>query len=351
MKYKKEKIAVFFIFILLYLLFTSLWLFIIFAIGGVVVIFMLISLLFVNKLLKRTNWYQNYFCFTSQFISNAGYRDNLVRNYEAINLGSNPARFAFFYENAIGQNWSTGTQGLDMDLEVLKYFHSYIKKGGYVLIPIVPFSSISSYLKLENAPKSYIAKYVSILDGYQSSHLPNVQKVIRWKRFPLLYHPFAIRFLIRDVAKDRRLELADQMMESIDLIVDAEKWMRSWEKEFNINNLESSLNNSLQQCRNISVKNIQNIIDFCLERDLNPVLIFPPMTKYLSCKFTKKMREIYVYSFIQQANQKNIPFLDYWDDERFSDSSLYFNSFFLNLKGRKLFTKQVLEDLKINEYL
>jgi hypothetical protein len=91
------------------------------------------------------------------------------------------------------------------------------------------------------------------------------------------------------------------------------------------------------------------MIDFCIERNLKPVLIIPPMTKYLSCLLTDTIREIYIYSFIREANVKNIPFLDYMDDERFSDPSLYFNSFFLNLRGRKLFTKQVLKDLNITK--
>lgn len=77
--------------------------------------------LLLNKCVKKTNWYKNQFLYTNQFVSNAGYRDNLIRNYEIVNLGSNPALFAFFYENIKGQNWSTGSQGLDMDFEILKY--------------------------------------------------------------------------------------------------------------------------------------------------------------------------------------------------------------------------------------
>lgn len=42
--------------------------------------------------------------------------------YSIVNLGSNPARFAFFYENVNGANLSTGTQDLYMDLCILKQY-------------------------------------------------------------------------------------------------------------------------------------------------------------------------------------------------------------------------------------
>ena len=90
--------------------------------------------------IEKTNWWKNQFVFTHQFISNQGYRKNLTRNIEIVNVGSNPARFAFDYDKLIlGANWSTGNQGLDMDYQLLRFYHSFMKEGATVLIPIVPF--------------------------------------------------------------------------------------------------------------------------------------------------------------------------------------------------------------------
>lgn len=322
-------------------------LFIILTILGFLVCLGIAVLLIANRFLKKTNWYKNHFVFTTQFVSNAGYRDNLVRNYDIINLGSNPARFAFFYEHITGQNWSTGTQGFDMDLEILKFFHSYVKKDGYVLIPIVPFSSISSYLKLENMPLDYLVKYAAILDSYQTLRLPNGKKALRWIKYPLLFEPKSLLYLFRDMEKDRRKELAEQTMESIDLMMDAESWMNCWKDEFHLHDLELPLDAEMQEFRQKSIKDLQMIIDFCLERSLKPVIVVPPMSPFLSRKFTTGMRETFIYSFIRQANIHGIPFLDYLEDDRFTDTNLYFNSFFLNLNGRKYFTQQVLKDLNI----
>jgi hypothetical protein len=315
------------------------------------VLLLLFALLFVvlNKLSKMTNWYRNQFIYTNQFVSNAGYRKDTQRNYDIVNVGSNPARFAFFYEDVLGQNWSTGTQGLDKDLEILKYFHSYIKKGGIVLLPIVAFSSVSGYLQFRKSSLRYLAKFTSILDRHQINEMPRGIAACIWMKFPLCYHWKAWAALIKDVQPDNRLSISEQVMQPLELNMDALKWMNGWKEEFNIKDWNVPLTSELQEGRKISIKDLQIMIDFCIERNLKPVLIIPPMTKYLSCLLTDTIRETYIYSFIREANVKNIPFLDYMDDERFSDPSLYFNSFFLNLRGRKLFTKQVLKDLNITK--
>jgi hypothetical protein len=320
------------------ILFWSLFVFgLVFGLSG-------ITFLVLNKLLKMTNWYRNNFVHTTQFVSNVGYREDTQRNYEVVNLGSNPARFAFFYEKELGQNWSTGLQGLDMDLEVLKYYHSYIKKDGIVLIPIVAFSSVSGNL---SQGLSYVAKFASILDGYQvQTSIGQGKQACRWIGYPLFHNWKNVRFLIKDVERDDRLALSGQPMQAIELNRDALRWMEGWKAEFAIKDLEAPLSSALQESRKKSIDDLQKLIDFCLERSLRPVLIFPPMSDYLSRLFSEAARETYIYSFIREANIKHVPFLDYLDDERFSDPDLYFNSFFLNLRGRKLFTGQVLSDLK-----
>lgn len=324
----------------------SVWLFIGLTCVGLAVCAGKAAMIIANRLLKRTHWYKNHFVFTSFGVS---YRDNLARNYEIVNVGSNPARFGFFYETVKGQNWSAGSQALDMDLEILKYYHSYLKEGGHVLIPIVPFTSVSATLNFGNREMAYKVKFASLLNYWQLVKLPDGLKALRWVNYPLRGHWKALRYLWKDVEKDRRLEIAEQPMESVELRMDADRWMKLWKQEFAIKDLELPLDERLQNARAQSVKDLQAIIDFCLERKLRPVLVIPPMSAFLAARFTSQMRETYIYSFIRQANVHQIPFLDYLDDERFSAPDLYFNSFFLNLRGRKLFTRQVLADLGIVE--
>lgn len=303
-----------------------------------------------NKLLKHTNWYKNNFINTNQFVSNAGYRTNRIRNYDIVNVGSNPALFSLSYENIKGLNWSTGTQGLDMDYQILRYFHSYIRKGGIVLLPITPFSSISPWADDKGIKKGnaqYIAKFASILDGYQVKGLPNYKSAVRFVRYPLMHHFKAVKYIIKDRKKDNRLDIDEQLLKHDDLILDAKKWMKGWKAEFDLNDLNDVFDARYKPYYDRAVAQVRKTIDFCIDRELQPVLMFPPMTDYLSREFPQKIKMKLMYDFIKDVNKSNIPFLDYTDNPEFKDPNLYLNSFFLNLHGRKLFTHQVLKDLHL----
>lgn len=316
---------------------------------GLLVILSVIVFLLLNKALKNTNWWNNQYKATEQFISNSGYRDNIIRNFDIVNLGSNPARFAFFYESVKGQSWATGSQGLDMDFQILKYYHSYLKEGGVVLIPIMPFSAISPYLK--ERPKywniSYYSKFAKILDNSQSALLPYGNKLHNYLRFPLLYNLHALRYLIMDAPLDNKYYIDYQPMMQMELEQDARRWIKNWLIEFNMKDMSEVKHERWNKYFQEAVELTSSIIDFCIERNLKPVLICVPMTKHLSKFFTDSFHSHMIEEFVYKANKKNVQFLDYTYDERFSDDRLFFNSYFLNLNGRKEFTRQVLMDLNL----
>lgn len=328
-------------------LFVSVWLFVVLTILGLLLTLALACFLIANKLVKKTNWWKNQYLATEQFVSNAGYRDNIVRNYDIANLGSNPAHFAFFYEDVKGQSWATGSQGQDMDFEILKYFHSYLREGGTVLIPIMPFSAISPYLKErpDYWGMAYYSKFAKILDTAQVRQLPYGQRLLRYLKYPLLYNRHAIRYIIADAKQDNRYLMTKQPMMRIELEQDATIWIKNWLKEFKIHSLNSVFDKRWEPYYDEAVDLNKQMVDFCLERGLKPVFISVPMTTHLAKKFPNQVRQYLITDFVERANIHKIPFLDYTSDERFQNDDLYFNSFFLNLRGRKLFTNRVLRDL------
>lgn len=350
MKKKLLKIALpFCVIIWVACLYVSVWLFVVLTILGFMGAIAVVCFLLANKLVKKTNWWRNQYLATEQFVSNAGYRDNIIRNYDVINLGSNPAHFAFFYEDVKGQSWATGSQGQDMDFEILKYYHSYLKEGGTVIIPIMPFTAISPYLKKrpEYWGMTYYSKFAKILDWWQISQLPYGRKSLRCLNYPLLYNIKALRFIIRDVKPDIRYQIAEQPMMKLDLEQDAMTWISNWLKEFKLRNLMDVKKDEWKKYYDEAVNLNCQLVDYCLERGLKPVFLCVPMTKHLACFFPKEFLQFMVKDFVKAANVHKIPFLDYTFDEQFQNDSLYFNSFFLNLRGRKLFTKRVLKDLNL----
>lgn len=296
---------------------------------------------FINKLLRKTVWYENIFAFTHQFkrkVSN--------ETYEVVNVGSNPARFAFFYEDVLGENWSTGTQGLDMDLEVLKHYSYQLKPGAHVFLPIVPFSSVSGYLT--NSMKQYSAKFASVLDVATVTKYKRIERGYKYLKYPILSGWRTFKFLFRDAEPDKRLQATEQCLQLPELEADANWWLNMWKEEFSIPSWETSLPEHLHEGREKSINMLCHLIDYIINQGFKPVLISTPMSAPLSALFTQQIKDTYIYSFIEEAQIRyDIPYLNYIDTKEFQDNSLYFNALFMNLRGRKLFTRRVLKDLKL----
>lgn len=351
MKIGKKKLLCLFLFAVIFVsLFLDFSLFLFIFLVYLCGLFGILVLGLVNKFVKHTNWYKNIFIYTKQFVSNIGYRDNIIRNYDVVNLGSNPALFAFFYDGVKGANWATGSQGPDMDFEILRYYHSYIKSGGTVIIPIMPFTSISLYLRKKTAywGKTYYAKFASILDYSQIRGNKDLREGAFFFRFPLLSDPKnSLLKIIKDEPKDCRFLLSEQPMMTLDLKQDAVQCIRGWIKEFDLQSLDAPISGELRACFDKAVELVRNMIDFCLARNLKPALVCPPMTRHLAGKFSSTARKQFISDFVEKCNTADIPFFDYTDCPDFQSDDLYFNSFFLNLRGRKFFTKRVLQDLNV----
>ena len=118
-------------------------------------------------------------------------------------------------------------------------------------------------------------------------------------------------------------------------------------KQFGITDLDTPLSEHHSNDQKNRIQVLRDMIDFCLERDLKPVLVIPPVHSALGKRLTEKCRENYIYSFVKKANERNVPFLDYMDDGRFQNDGYFLNSFFMSEDGAKTFTKIVLKDLNI----
>lgn len=300
------------------------------------VILFILSFLFVNKLFKNTNYYKNKFIDTHKF-------KDIPKNLQIINLGSNQPKFAFDYKqsNILGMNWGVGPQSFEYDYRVLKNFHSFLNENSKVIIPICPFS----FFFLEDKNKIAHHKYYNFLNLNLIDNYSNLTKKL-YIDYPIITAKKQILRILKDTKPDNRLELEKNPMSKDEIKKDALKWVDGWKKQFKINDLDNidlSDENKLSIEKNIHI--LKNMIDFCIEKNFEPVLTIIPVTKELSSYFPNKFVQEQIIDYINKANGKNVRFLNYWKDERFEDKSYYFNSFFMNKIGRLKFTEQVLKDL------
>lgn len=294
-----------------------------------------------NKV-KQTNWYCNSIPNLENYPGDSWYRKHLERNYDVVNIGSSSAFFCFNYEGfgVKAFNWALKPQSMEYSFKVLKQYFSILKKNGIVLIPFCPFSGLSVDGKWS---ETAFDKYYYILDR---TLIDNYDMVSKRMRHPLLANPrAAIKRLIKDVPKIN--PSASQCKSSDDFFKSAKKWVENWMHEFNILDLNLPLTKGNEEGRIKRLKTVNQIIDFCKIRDLQPVIVVPPVHSSLLRYFTIEFRKNYIMSFIEDLNQNNLVFLDYLSDERFIKDELYIDSFFMNETGAKAFTKQVLTDLNL----
>jgi hypothetical protein len=244
-------------------------------------------------------------------------------------------------------------QALALDFAILQNYCSYLKEGATVLIPLCPFTCMAGFKN-----KFFIDKYYTILHHSSIPEFSNEKKIkimksrnnplmeMSFKEIINLFLQFPIRWL-RSTKNKLYQNVKRNLLTKKKLKADALKWINGWKKEFGISDLHNLLNVVQQNNMDSSASLLQELVIFCQDRGYRPVIIFPPVTKYLNVYFDRQFRELYIDSFLEKACVRGVPYFNYMDDERFSDKNLFFNSFFLNLQGRKLFTKQVLQDLGI----
>jgi hypothetical protein len=319
------------------------------VISGVIVFTLLLLvmtqpvILVLNKLTQRTNWYKNQLAEGTKFLKQIPF------DLDICNLGSNSGKFAFSYDDVglKGENWAIGPQTLSYDFRLLKNYFSYLKEGATVLIPLCPFSGCIKDFEDDTMNHKYYSFLHPILILNYSQDAK--EDVMRFVNTPFQFSPLAaIKRLIKDVpAIDSILLLSNNPMDEASLEKDANKWINNWKQQFSIIDLDDLVSEQNKECVAYNTNLLKDIVFFCSERSLKPVIVIPPVTNMLSSKFSERFCDSYIYSLIGKLDTTQVTFLNYFDDGRFSEPDLYFNSYFLNARGRTLFTKTVLKDLRL----
>ena len=305
------------------------------------------------NLIEKTNWYKSMFVDINHEIypDNVWYCKHDERNFDVVNLGSSGGKWAFDYSSldVKAMNWAQQPQTLLEDYNLLRHFHSILKKDGYVLITIMPFTGLNKKTGLMDA-----MKYVKF-DIQGEPIQPYIFKEAqRYATYPILFKKPAVKALIKYLlGKDKKVgvptesQLDYNPMTLAELEADAKRWLDGWKRQFGISDFDAPLTKENEEGRAYRIKLMQTLIDFCTERGYKPVYVIPPVTEHLAKYYTPKFEETYIYSFLQAVNREVLT-LDYSKDDDFrKNDNLFFNSFFLNRKGRKNFTYTVLKELSI----
>lgn len=302
----------------------------------------IIALFVLNALYKRTNAFQNKFVDITKFQNLRG-----TDRFDVVNLGSNQPKFAFDYsgKGVKGMNWAIGPQTFQYDFALLKKYSKHLNADAHVIIPICPLKFF-----LLDTQRNNLVKYYPILDA---SEMPDYDAKQKFKEYsyPLLFHPRSVLRILRDVKPDTRLALDSNPMNEEQISKDATYWIEGcWNPEFNINiaNMQP-LSEKNKHYIEGNIRILSDMIQYCIDKGFKPVIAFLPVTKDLRDKFSDSFIKNHIMAYVNKAiGKRDVRVLNYLDDSSLQNKDYYINSFFMNAKGRKLFTAKVLEDLEIN---
>lgn len=309
------------------------------------IIVLLSTALWLNSLYKRTNHFNNQFVDVRKYWQKDGIADNL----QIVNLGSNHPKFGFDYTDTgvRGANLAIGPQTFEYDYAILRKNITHLAKNAVVVFPIC----LQNFFLYRQTNRGVHLKYYTFLDSKDIVGYSKKEKIFELG-FPLLRHPKRLRYLLKDVKTDNRLEWTDNPMKTeAELEKDADFWIRCWDKEFDIHIPSLEISSKNQEDIHQNIRLMKEMIEYCKKHELKPVIVILPVTENLSSRFSEDYLKTHVLRYVNESAKAAAPVFNYLKDKRFTGSSLYINSFFFNKTGRRSFTKAFIEDLKQKEYL
>lgn len=273
----------------------------------------------------------------------------IPQHLDVLNLGSNPGKYGMDYSGCgiKGYNIAVGPQTLEYDFRMLKNYHSFLDENGsrLLLLLFCPFSLCKfRYSELDGDVSKDLRYYFILHHAMINNYNERVYQ--RWKNQPIIQLLKSPKLLKNILLPNRlkRINLRYNPLTPEQMELSGKQYIQTWKKEFslsdfNIDNLPSNVKTDLNKNSII----LDNIISFCDERSIKPVIVLPPVSGYVMRYIPDKFREFCMYSIIRE---KNILVLDYTENKELCVSSNFVDALCLNKVGRKKFTAKVMLELQ-----
>jgi hypothetical protein len=291
-------------------------------------------LFFLNAIYIKTDaWkYQNHL---EQFA-------HIPQHIRIANFGSSHGLYSFEWSSSPYQAFNFGLSGQShlYDYALLQQYSNHFDKNAVVIFLIEYIEQI----KIDYSDQ--ISRYYRILD---KAYMPeySLQDHIRYSAFPVLGAGDTIRSIVSDYNPEVKFQkIWHSTMSEEELVEYSSKYYIGWTTDSPDGTLQKRAEGFIY-----NQKILSDIIDYCLARELQPVLISTPITGILNAIFEEKTPDFFetFYRFSRELSEKypNVPYLDYSHDKRFeNDSSLFRDGDHLNIYGAKKFTLIVIEDIQ-----
>ena len=258
-----------------------------------------------------------------------------MKKYDIINLGSTYAYYDFDYSelNIWGKNCANVPQYLDYDYVILKKVIKRMKRNGKILICLPDFV----FAGKETNDNRRV--YYKTLYPWEIAHFSIKRSfVFLWKE---ITEPFTHRYYDESIKWKGHIASYDEKVDH------AEKRIFDWENKLGIPDVSKQI--VLEDHKEIIKKNVSivtDMIDLCRRHYIEPILITPPISTIMQKMVSDNCLHGYLFEPIEEIiKEKDVRYLNYLYDQRFSNPDMYLNSDCLNETGRMQFTETVMKDI------
>ena len=252
------------------------------------------------------------------------------REIDVGNLGSSHGAYDFSYDNIMSKgytcfNFANTSQSYNYDYAVLKEFGHYMTNGSVLFIPVSYFSFNNEVTNSEEAEAMSIRYYHFLSPQNIPDYDPYVDIVTT--RLPILSAGEDILQLLPSLNATLTAHAANEG-------IDVEEFARRAQERYS-----RHFDNKEEYFMPERIEELYDIIDYCRENDITPILITTPFSKYYVDPVSQDFLQEFQTTINMVVNDTGVNYYDYSHDERFYENLEYFSdSDHLNETGAAYFT-------------
>ncbi len=235
---------------------------------------------------------------------------------EVGNLGSSHGAYDFNYEPLTERgyecfNFANTSQSYDYDYAVLKEYIQYMSEDSIMLIPVSYFSFNNEVVN-ENEAEAMSLRYYHFLSP---ENIPNYDPYIdiTTNKLPILSAGENIIKLLPD------FKLSIIALAADDNGIDMEEFTRRAQERYS-----RHFDNKEEYFLPERIQNLYDIINYCKEHDITPILITTPFSSYYQDLVPESFLQEFQKTVTAIVSDTGVEYYDYSCDDRFRDNLEYF---------------------------
>ncbi len=253
------------------------------------------------------------------------------------NLGSSHGAYNFDYTPLTERgfscfNFANTSQSFNYDYAVLKEFGSYMTPGSVLFIPVSYFSFNNEVTNAEEAEAMSVRYYHCLSPKNIPDYDPFIDIITN--RLPILS---AGEDIVKLFPSLQLSIIALAAENEVDTAVFAARAQERYSRHFD---------NKKEYFLPERIEDLYNIINYCKEHDITPVLVTTPFSKYYRDLVADEFLNEFEETVTKIADDTGVNYYDYSYDARFRGNLTYFmDADHLNTEGAVYFMQILMEEV------